>query len=190
VSARSRKILTACGIVTAVGLLLSEGFGADGDNPRVILGWLMVTGAVIVGLVTAILGDQSRPLDRGSHPDRKLRGPGAVALWLSAVLALLAGVLLVQGLSTGACERAFASVETPEDRPGLGSSRAGEVRGFPPQRACQWYGILKEAPPGTVTPSLVAERDVPELRSYAVGFLVVLSPILVSSFWRRLEIKI
>jgi hypothetical protein len=182
-SVRSERVLIACAVAALLGLVLTEGFAGDGDSPRVIAGWIMVVGAVLAAIVAALLGDRSNPLG-SSGEGHRLQGPGVVSFGLSGALAVLMMISLLNDLSPRACDRAFTTGIGPETRPGLSSTRAGELRGFPPGRVCRMYGIPKAAPSGTVTPSLVAERTVPTSTGYVLGLLVVLAPMLISAGWR------
>jgi hypothetical protein len=191
VSSRATRTILISGCVAVVGLVLAGGgFSHDGDSPRVIIGWIMFMGGLVVGVTAGLLGDRSNLGDRrGVTGTRRralgrLQRPGLVAIVLSGVLALLALIGLANRLSPQACDHAgFAATDAKLVSNAVWVDEGG-LRSFPPGRICQRYGQLDA--PGHLRVYL-GQKVVPGAESYVLGLVMVAFPIALSTAWRTVR---
>ena len=181
-SGPAERVLIGCGVVALVGLVVSGGLSGDGDSPLVIAGFVMVMGSLLVGIFAALLGDRSHPFGRPQKTG--LQGPGFFALGLSAALAALAVVMLMRSLAPAACDNAgFSPQHPPNALPDQGRIHAGGFHALPPGRDCHWTDVVREADGGFAT-VVVEEKTIPDASDYALGILIILSPVILSMGWR------
>jgi hypothetical protein len=184
VTDRSKRVLKSCAIAAGAGAVLLYGVsGGDGDSAPAIAGFVLLTAAIITAVFALVLGDTSRLRTATAGEQRsarRLQPPGQISMIVSAALGSLVALGLVHTLFYERCDHAQVPGRIPPDLAAdVSVTEDAGLTGFPPTRTCQKYGFSGQER------ILLGEASVPKGQEYLWGLLLVLSPVLVSSFWRN-----